>query len=107
MYRLEHGAADKEKLKKAIPSLFELQEAQDAWKDDFALNSLLRTKFRVSCPCVLSLAISHSVMIIPKDHFQFTAIPPGFNRGTFLWAKKLKLTFMFYALLDPFHTGAA
>lgn len=46
MYRLEHGAADKEKLKKAIPTLFELQEAQGAWKDDFALNSLLRTKFR-------------------------------------------------------------
>ncbi|PIO35496.1 hypothetical protein AB205_0070280 [Aquarana catesbeiana] len=47
MYRLEHGAADKEKLKKAIPTLFELQEAQGAWKDDFALNSLLRTKFRI------------------------------------------------------------
>ncbi|KAM5173033.1 putative splicing factor YJU2B [Mantella aurantiaca] len=46
MYRLEHGVADKEKLKKAIPSLYELQEAQDAWKDDFAINSLLRNKFR-------------------------------------------------------------
>ncbi|XP_068128268.1 probable splicing factor YJU2B [Hyperolius riggenbachi] len=47
MYRLEHGAADKEKLQKAVPSLSELQEAQSAWKDDFALNSLLRSKFRV------------------------------------------------------------
>ncbi|XP_072255563.1 probable splicing factor YJU2B [Pyxicephalus adspersus] len=46
MYRLEHGAADKEKLQKAIPTLSELQEAQGAWKDDFALNSLLRHKFR-------------------------------------------------------------
>ncbi|CAI9603340.1 unnamed protein product, partial [Staurois parvus] len=46
MYRLEHGAADKEKLQKAIPTLSELQEAQGAWKDDFALNSLLRNKFR-------------------------------------------------------------
>ncbi|XP_018421616.1 PREDICTED: coiled-coil domain-containing protein 130 [Nanorana parkeri] len=46
MYRLEHGAADKEKLQKAIPTLSELQEVQGAWKDDFALNSLLRSKFR-------------------------------------------------------------
>ncbi|KAM9313314.1 putative splicing factor YJU2B [Gastrophryne carolinensis] len=46
MYRLEHGAADREKLKKAAPSLAELQDAQSAWKDDFALNSLLRNKFR-------------------------------------------------------------
>lgn len=46
MYRLEHSAADKEKLQRAIPSLSELQEVQGAWKDDFALNSLLRSKFR-------------------------------------------------------------
>ncbi|XP_075711605.1 putative splicing factor YJU2B [Rhinoderma darwinii] len=46
MYRLEHGVADKEKLQKAAPSLSELQEAQSAWRDDFALNSLLRGKFR-------------------------------------------------------------
>ncbi|CAH2272885.1 Hypothetical predicted protein [Pelobates cultripes] len=46
MFRLEHGVADKEKLQKAAPSLFELQEAQSAWKDDFAINSLLRSKFR-------------------------------------------------------------
>ncbi|KAG8441442.1 hypothetical protein GDO86_006981 [Hymenochirus boettgeri] len=46
MYRLEHGAADKAKLQKAVPSLSELQEAQSAWRDDFAINSLLRSKFR-------------------------------------------------------------
>ncbi|XP_056426277.1 probable splicing factor YJU2B [Hyla sarda] len=46
MFRLEHGVKDKEKLQKAAPSLSELQEAQSAWKDDFALNSLLRGKFR-------------------------------------------------------------
>ncbi|XP_066449810.1 probable splicing factor YJU2B [Eleutherodactylus coqui] len=46
MYRLEHGVKDKEKLQKAAPSLSELQEAQSAWRDDFALNSLLRNKFR-------------------------------------------------------------
>ncbi|XP_077117956.1 putative splicing factor YJU2B isoform X2 [Ranitomeya variabilis] len=46
MYRLEHGVKDKEKLQRAAPSLSELQEAQSAWRDDFALNSLLRSKFR-------------------------------------------------------------
>lgn len=46
MFRLEHGVADKEKLQKAVPSLSDLQEAQSAWKDDFAINSLLRSKFR-------------------------------------------------------------
>ncbi|KAG8538713.1 hypothetical protein GDO81_022175 [Engystomops pustulosus] len=46
MFRLEHGVKDKEKLQKAAPSLSELQEAQGAWKDDFALNSLLRSRFR-------------------------------------------------------------
>lgn len=46
MYRLEHGVKDKEKLQRAAPSLSELQEAQSAWRDDFAINSLLRNKFR-------------------------------------------------------------
>ncbi|XP_053320612.1 probable splicing factor YJU2B [Spea bombifrons] len=46
MFRLEHGVADKEKLQKAVPSLSELQEVQSTWKDDFAINSLLRSKFR-------------------------------------------------------------
>ncbi|XP_069834525.1 probable splicing factor YJU2B [Dendropsophus ebraccatus] len=46
MYKLEHGVKDKEKLQRAAPSLSELQEAQSAWKDDFAINSLLRSKFR-------------------------------------------------------------
>ncbi|KAM4675014.1 putative splicing factor YJU2B [Discoglossus pictus] len=46
MFRLEHGVADKEKLQRAVPSLSELQEVQSAWRDDFAINSLLRSKFR-------------------------------------------------------------
>ncbi|XP_053574154.1 probable splicing factor YJU2B isoform X2 [Bombina bombina] len=46
MFRLEHGVADKEKLQRAVPSLSEIQEVQSAWKDDFAINSLLRSKFR-------------------------------------------------------------
>uniref|UniRef100_A0A8D0G168 Probable splicing factor YJU2B n=1 Tax=Sphenodon punctatus TaxID=8508 RepID=A0A8D0G168_SPHPU len=46
MYRLEHGSKDQSKLQRAIPTLHSIQEAQSAWKDDFALNSLLRRKFR-------------------------------------------------------------
>ena len=48
MYRLEHGEADRSTLKKALPTLSHIQEAQNAWKDDFALNSMLRKRFRVS-----------------------------------------------------------
>lgn len=46
MFRLEHGAADRGTLQKALPTLSHIQEAQSAWRDDFALNSLLRRKFR-------------------------------------------------------------
>lgn len=48
MYRLEHGSNDQSKLQRVLPTLQNIQEAQSAWKDDFALNSLLRRKFRVS-----------------------------------------------------------
>uniref|UniRef100_A0A8C7MF97 Probable splicing factor YJU2B n=1 Tax=Oncorhynchus kisutch TaxID=8019 RepID=A0A8C7MF97_ONCKI len=46
MYKLDHGGKDKEKLRKALPSLSELQDHQAGWKDDFILNSKLRRKFR-------------------------------------------------------------
>ncbi|XP_005381116.1 PREDICTED: coiled-coil domain-containing protein 130 [Chinchilla lanigera] len=46
MFRLEHGEADRSSLRKAIPTLSHIQEAQSAWKDDFALNSMLRRHFR-------------------------------------------------------------
>ena len=46
MFRLEHGEADRSTLKKALPTLSHIQEAQNAWKDDFALNSMLRRHFR-------------------------------------------------------------
>lgn len=48
MFRLEHGEADRSTLKKALPTLSHIQEVQNAWKDDFALNSMLRRRFRVS-----------------------------------------------------------
>ena len=47
MFKLDHGGKDKEKLKKALPSLSEIQDYQSGWKDDFQLNSSLRRKFRV------------------------------------------------------------
>ncbi|XP_070683933.1 probable splicing factor YJU2B [Pempheris klunzingeri] len=46
MFKLDHGGKDKEKLKKALPSLSEIQDHQSGWKDDFLLNSSLRKKFR-------------------------------------------------------------
>ncbi|XP_040306040.1 putative splicing factor YJU2B isoform X5 [Herpailurus yagouaroundi] len=46
MFRLEHGEADRSTLQKALPTLSHIQEAQSAWKDDFALNSMLRKRFR-------------------------------------------------------------
>uniref|UniRef100_A0A8D0DTP1 Probable splicing factor YJU2B n=1 Tax=Salvator merianae TaxID=96440 RepID=A0A8D0DTP1_SALMN len=46
MYKLEHGSKDQNKLQRALPTLQDIQEAQNAWKDDFSLNSLLRRKFR-------------------------------------------------------------
>ncbi|XP_020786501.1 probable splicing factor YJU2B [Boleophthalmus pectinirostris] len=46
MFKLDHGGKDKEKLKRALPSLSEIQDLQAGWKDDFQLNSSLRKKFR-------------------------------------------------------------
>ncbi|XP_029359177.1 putative splicing factor YJU2B [Echeneis naucrates] len=46
MFKLDHGGKDKEKLRKALPSLSEIQDYQSGWKDDFQLNSSLRRKFR-------------------------------------------------------------
>lgn len=47
MFKLDHGGKDKEKLTNALPSLTMIQEYQSRWKDDFQLNSALRSKFRV------------------------------------------------------------
>ncbi|CAL8288550.1 unnamed protein product [Arctogadus glacialis] len=46
MYKLDHGGKDQEKLRKALPSLAEIQDQQESWKDDFQLNSTLRRSFR-------------------------------------------------------------
>ncbi|CAI9728195.1 Hypothetical predicted protein [Octopus vulgaris] len=46
MYKLEHGSDDKQKLVTGLPSLAELEEKQEVYRDDFILNSLARSKFR-------------------------------------------------------------
>ncbi|MGH0134459.1 UNVERIFIED_CONTAM: hypothetical protein FKN15_013547 [Acipenser sinensis] len=48
MFKLEHGSQDRGKLQRALPSLSHIQEKQEAWRDDFRLNSALRRKFRMS-----------------------------------------------------------
>lgn len=51
MFKLDHSGKDKEKLTNALPSLTMIQDYQSRWKDDFQLNSNLRTKFRVWLLC--------------------------------------------------------
>ncbi|XP_056266298.1 probable splicing factor YJU2B isoform X2 [Pseudoliparis swirei] len=46
MFKLDHSGKDQEKLKRALPSLSELQDYQSSKKDDFQLNSALRRRFR-------------------------------------------------------------
>lgn len=46
MYQLERGSDDKEKKKAAIPTLGELEEKNEAFKDDYILNSIARNRFR-------------------------------------------------------------
>ena len=47
MFKLEHGADDKAKLKAKVAGLGELEAAQSRWKDDDILNSQARNMFRV------------------------------------------------------------
>ena len=47
MFNLEHVANDKEKVAKIMPTLRELEEAKSGWKDDYAINSMIRNSFRV------------------------------------------------------------
>jgi coiled-coil domain-containing protein 130 len=46
MYKLEHGIRDEKKAKEDQPRLTQIEEMQMGKKDDFALNQLLRKKFR-------------------------------------------------------------
>lgn len=79
MFRLEHGEADRTTLKKALPTLSHIQEAQNAWKDDFALNSMLRRHFRVRKPhSGHQLAQSWETVVqtcVPSSHLQAGHFP--------------------------------
>lgn len=67
MFKLDHGGKDKEKLKKALPSLTMIQECQSGWKDDFQLNSTLRSKFRVGkWPLVFLIDRSSGITCLPS-----------------------------------------
>ena len=48
MFKLEHEANDKSKVAKLMPTLRELEEAKQDWKDDYKLNSLMRKELRVN-----------------------------------------------------------
>ena len=47
MFSLEHAAHDESKLQKLMPTLRELEDVKSEWKDDYRLNSLMRSQFRV------------------------------------------------------------
>lgn len=48
MYKLEHGSKDESTAKRVAPVLGRLMNRnEEAWKDDFAANAALRSKFRV------------------------------------------------------------
>lgn len=48
MFKLEHSVADQDKKRVAGPEIIKLENLQERWKDDYALNQQLRKKFRVS-----------------------------------------------------------
>lgn len=52
MFKLEHDANDRSKLAKAMPTLREIEEAKSEWKDDYKLNSMMRSVLRVSIQLV-------------------------------------------------------
>ena len=47
MFSLEHEVIDKSKMTKLMPTLKELEIAKSDWKDDYAINSMLRKELRV------------------------------------------------------------
>uniref|UniRef100_A0A0V0J8H3 Uncharacterized protein n=1 Tax=Schistocephalus solidus TaxID=70667 RepID=A0A0V0J8H3_SCHSO len=59
MYQVEHGVKDKEKAAVVHPAIAALEASKSAFKDDFALNCLVRKQFRVN----LVLLNSHSYLI--------------------------------------------
>ena len=46
MFKLEHSIEDKQKAKRAAPTINQIKHIRDDWQDDYAINQLLRKKFR-------------------------------------------------------------
>jgi len=47
MFGLEHEVGDRDKAAKLMPTLRELEEVKSEWKDDYRLNSMMRSVLRV------------------------------------------------------------
>ncbi|XP_030741370.1 probable splicing factor YJU2B [Echinops telfairi] len=103
MFRLEHGQADRGTLKKALPTLSHIQEAQSAWKDDFALNSMLRRHFREKKKAIqeeeerdqaLQAKASLSIPLVPEteDDRRLAALLKFHTLDTYEDKQKLKRT---------------
>lgn len=58
MYRLEHGVEDKAKQKSIMPSIVQLEEYKEKWKDDYMLNKALRQQFRVCNIFIIKIVVN-------------------------------------------------
>ena len=73
MYQLEHGSDDRQKKKVAIPTLTELEEKNEVFKDDYILNMIARNKFRVGSISSKS-SYQRRGLYFPRDHFQIGSL---------------------------------
>ncbi|MGH0190809.1 UNVERIFIED_CONTAM: hypothetical protein FKN15_050997 [Acipenser sinensis] len=84
MFKLEHGSQDRGKLQRSLPSLSHIQEKQEAWRDDFRLNSALRRKFRAAVEAerdLGSLLVSFPRRRPSLGHPEETGADPGLHLG--------------------------
>jgi len=58
MFKLEHVSDDTKKGTKALSSLSSLEERREEWRDDYELNKLARSKFRVRIIIILQSILS-------------------------------------------------
>jgi hypothetical protein len=78
MYKLEHGSDDKQRGNKAQMSVAQIEDLRESWNDDYSLNRLARSKFRVrpekSC-CTTSFVCVifyvHCTVICSIDFYKF------------------------------------
>ncbi|XP_015706401.1 LOW QUALITY PROTEIN: coiled-coil domain-containing protein 130 [Coturnix japonica] len=73
MFRLDHGLCDLQLLRRNVPTLTSLQEAQRAWKDDYGINCVLRARLRVGMDpeeeeeAALRMKLGLNVPLLPED----------------------------------------